>query len=71
MTLGLKESTAVTGVVAMDEDFLEELADIIKRVDELGARLEAHGKELDRLRIDVGFWTTVLLEFEPEDDKYN
>jgi hypothetical protein len=55
----------------MDESFLEELANLEKRVQELDERVKAHGKELDRLRVDVGFWNTVLLEFLPEEKEVN
>jgi hypothetical protein len=67
MTLGLKESTAAMGAAVMDEDFLRELSELNKKVEDLGARIKSHGEELDRLRVDVSFWHTVLLEFEPED----
>lgn len=69
--LGLKESTDATGAASMDKDFLEELDDLTKRVQELDERLEAHGRELDRLKVDVGFWNTVLLEFLPKDEEIN
>jgi hypothetical protein len=71
MMLGLKESTVATVVVKMDKDFLEELADLTKRVEELDERIEAHGRELDRLRVDVEFWNTVVLEFVPEEEETN
>jgi len=68
---GQNAFTVATGVVRMDESFLEELANLEKRVQELDERVKAHGKELDRLRVDVGFWNTVLLEFLPEEKEVN
>lgn len=69
--LGPKESTVATGAASVDKNFLEELDDLTKRVQELDERLEAHGRELDRLEVDVGFWNTVLLEFLPKDEEIN
>lgn len=68
---GQKVSTVATGVAKMDKDFLQELADLIKKVEDLDERIKAHGKELDRLKVDVEFWNTVLLEFVPENEELN
>jgi hypothetical protein len=69
--LGLKESTVATDAATMDEDFLQKLADLIKKVEDLDNRIQANGRELDRLKVDVEFWNTVLLEFVPEDEETN
>jgi hypothetical protein len=68
---GQRVSTVATGVAKMDKDFLQELADLIKKVEDLDNRIQANGRELDRLKVDVEFWNTVLLEFVPENEDLN
>ena len=68
---GQTVSTVAMGVASMDRDFLQKLADLIKKVEDLDERIQANGKELDRLKVDVEFWNTVLLEFVPEDEEPN
>lgn len=69
--LGLKEFTVATDVVKMDEELLAELNMIEERVKDLESRLITHGKELDRLRVDVEFWNTILLTFASEEEEIN
>jgi hypothetical protein len=63
---------ATVAVVAnlLDNEDLEKLEQMIAKLREIEAQLDANRIELARIETDITFWQTINKEFDPDEETY-
>jgi sensor domain CHASE-containing protein len=71
--VGPKAYTVVMVVVAaclLNNEDLEKLEQLIRKLEEIELQLDANRIELTRIETDIAFWQTITKEFEPDEETY-